>query len=44
MYYFKNNTWNMKYSQDLSNQEVEKIENILNKAIIDLDLKPEKIW
>lgn len=44
MYYFKNNAWNMKYSQDLSDEEVKKIENILNKAIIDLDLKPEKVW
>jgi len=44
MYYFENNMWNLKYSQDLEKKEVEIIENILNKAIVDLELKPETIW
>ncbi len=44
MYYFSDWVWNLKYSEDLDDSEVEKIENILNKAIIDLNLEPENVW
>ena len=44
MYYYQNNEWNLKYSEDLSNDQVDKIESILNNAIIELELKPEKVW
>lgn len=44
MYYFDNWLWNIKYSEDLSYDEVNKITEILEKAIIDLDLKPTEVW
>ena len=44
MYYFENNKWNLKYSEDLKDDEVKKIKGILDKAIVELALKPEKVW
>ena len=44
MYYYENNKWNLEYSEDLKDDEVEKIKGILDKAIVELDLKPEKVW
>lgn len=42
--YFYDWEWKLKYSHDLTNNEVEKISSVLNKAIKDLSLEPEKVW
>jgi len=36
--------WIEDYALDLENTEIELITNVLNKAIVDLDLKPENTW
>lgn len=43
MYYFDWD-WKIKYNEDLSNEEVDKITNVLNNAIEKLNLRPEQIW
>lgn len=44
MYLFQNGEWKKQYSLDLSKEEKEKIISVLNRAIINLWLKPEKTW
>lgn len=42
MFYYENNNFVEKYSEDFTKEEVLKIETVFNKAIIDLDLMPKK--
>lgn len=44
MYYYGDNKWNIKYSEDLSSDEIKKITKVLNNAIIDLELEPDEVW
>ena len=44
MYVFEDWKWIEKYAIDFTEKEIELITWVLNNAIIELDLKPEKIW
>ncbi len=44
MYFYDKGKYILKYAEDLSDEEVNFIENILNKAIKNLNLKPKKVW
>ena len=44
MYLFKENVWTKQYSLDFNEEERNYIISILNKAISDLNLLPEKTW
>jgi len=44
MYKYENNQWTKKYSLDFWEDEKEYIIKVLNKAIIDLELMPDKVW
>ena len=44
MYTYESWTWDLKYKDDLSEDEVKHIKNVLEKAIRDLNLIPGKVW
>ncbi|EKD66078.1 MAG: HAD family hydrolase [uncultured bacterium (gcode 4)] len=44
MYMFENWEWNKKYSLDFTQEEKNHIIDVLNKAINELNLKPNQIW
>jgi hypothetical protein len=44
MYYFDKNKWIEKYSEKLTQEEVNYIIDILKTALENLDLIPEKVW
>jgi len=44
MWVFENNKWVEKYSEKLTEQEAKFITSVLEKALTDLDLYPEKVW
>jgi len=44
MWVFENNKWVEKYSEKLTKQEAKFITSVLEKALTDLDLYPEKVW
>ena len=44
MYLYKNSDWEKQYSLDFTLEEREKIINVLNKAIDELNLRPTQTW
>lgn len=44
MYLYRDGAWQKQYSLDLSKEEREHIIKVLNKAIDDLGLRPERLW
>lgn len=44
MFSFEAWNWNQKYSLDLTHTEIKLVTTVLNKAIINLNLKPEMVW
>lgn len=44
MYQYKDKNWEIVYKEDLSEKDVDYIKKVLEKAIEDLNLKPEKTW
>ena len=44
MYYYDSWEWKIKYAEDLTVNEIDKITLVLNKAIVDLDLQPIQVW
>lgn len=44
MFVFEKWKWIEKYALDFNKQEIDLITNVLNKAIIELNLKPKKVW
>jgi hypothetical protein len=43
-YIFQDGCWQTLYKESLSEEEVAKIRSILEKALDDLNIKPEKTW